>query len=680
MDSSLKRYQEGAGLGGVNSGPSRMAQRGNLVGRVAADQATYLETAFPVREISLLAEAERRSNDKVYGAHRWWARRPPALMRAVILASTLRADCSDADFWAAYAEETSSLDGFVVKDPFAGGGTTLVEALRLGAAAFGSDIDPLAVEITRHELHPAPAADVTAAGYALLEHLNQKVGHLYPKGPQGTPLHYFWLHQVTCPNCGHRGPLYKSLVLARDAGKAGAVVRDQALTAFSPEDLSIHYLAKPDAKVISQAGRRLRLDAGTYRHGKYRCPSCESRWTHAELQTGVAPRQLIAVEDTTDAHRRLRAPNAADLAAVATAAEVVDRGEGLQLPNANLKEDRRDRRPLSFGIRTAQELHTDRQLAVFGFAMQWVADSELRAPIRRALVLALSSALTTNNRLCSYAVDYGRLSPLFSVRGYAIPALPVELNPLHPDSGRGTLQHCIDRVADSAAATVRRHIWSMQDAAPLAKRITFDTSAVAWSVVCRSADTKVPPMAEPLADLCLFDPPYFDNISYRELSEMHRAWLSLAIPPSEPLMPYGSDPALSFGKRFGQCLLVAQDGLKSRRPLAFTYHSSNPEAWKAIGVALDHSRLSVTALWPIRSDGHMGHHSHPGNCEWDLVLVCRRSTETLPLELNVDVADWIAKAAPLAVGPADRKNMALAIEAVGPRYARIREDNGRRLD
>ena len=38
---------------------------------------TLLETALPVRELSLLAKADRRSIDPVYATHRWWARRPP---------------------------------------------------------------------------------------------------------------------------------------------------------------------------------------------------------------------------------------------------------------------------------------------------------------------------------------------------------------------------------------------------------------------------------------------------------------------------------------------------------------------------------------------------------------------------------------------------------------------------
>jgi hypothetical protein len=38
---------------------------------------TLLEQALPIRELSRVIDADRRAVDPVYGAHRWWARRPP---------------------------------------------------------------------------------------------------------------------------------------------------------------------------------------------------------------------------------------------------------------------------------------------------------------------------------------------------------------------------------------------------------------------------------------------------------------------------------------------------------------------------------------------------------------------------------------------------------------------------
>jgi len=643
--------------------PGKLARPGEL---------TLLERDFPITQLSLLAEADRRATDPVYAAHRWWARRPPALLRGLILAAALSAETTSEQFWASFGNARPVLEGLRVLDPFAGGGSTLVEAARLGAEVSGCDVDPLAVEIIRHELNPASADDVCRAGLDLLAHLRTQVGNLYPPGPKNSvPLHYFWLHEVTCPRCGHAGPLYRNLILARDPGKVGAVVRDDAITVFCPEDFSLHRLDKADRQEFRHNGRRWKLNKGTFVAGRYTCPSCMTRSSHHELQTGTAPRRLIAIEDASPGARRmLRAPTHADGAAVRSAAVRMTTGaETIVSPTLELTLDRHDQRPLSFGITTAAQLFTDRQLLVLGTAMQWVRQTQLDPAVRRAMTLAVSNALATNNKLCSYATDYGRLSALFSVRGYPLPALPVELNPLHPDGGRGTLRQCIERVARSASDTVRRYVWDPIVQAPAATGFCFTPGADGAHVVCSPADS--PPNADNHADLCLFDPPYFDYIAYSELSEFYRAWLPMSTLAGNPLLPRGADPAEQFGLDLAAALRANLRQLRPGRPIAFTYHSANPDAWRAIAVALDDAKLAVTALWPIRSDGHMGHHSHPGNCEWDLVVCCRPITETTPATFTATIEGWQALTTPLDIGDADRASMALAIAITAPRFATL---------
>lgn len=114
--------------------------------------------------------------------------------------------------------------------------------------------------------------------------------------------------------------------------------------------------------------------------------------------------------------------------------------------------------------------------------------------------------------------------------------------------------------------------------------------------------------------------------------------------------------------------------VRAGRPIAFTYHSTNPDAWDAIGEAIDAADLRVTALWPVRSDGHMGHHSHDGNSEWDLVIVCRRCGETEPHEPQFTVEQWIEDVKPLSVSGADRNNMNLAYAMAASRFARLRRN------
>ncbi len=599
-------------------------------------------------------------------------------MRAILLAAALPATDASS-FWSKYASGDSHLAGLTVHDPFMGGGTTLVEAARMGAAVAGSDIDPISTQIVQHALRGGDGPALAAAGDSLMEFLRQHFGGLYPQ-VGGDALHYFWLHVVTCPQCSEAAPLYRSLVLARDSAKVGAVVRDDGLTALDPTTMTLVHFKNPGRKELRRGRRRIRLEEGNYRAGRFRCESCGRASTHAELQTGAQPRQLVAVERTPlGARRKLTDPDVSDFAAVQTAQEMLDEPPvPLDLPHGEFPLDRKDGRPRTYGITSVRELFTARQLLVLGAASAWIRLHEgIGDETRIGLRTAVSNALTTNNILCSYATDYGRLSALFSVRGYSLPWLPVELNPLHRSGGRGTLSQCIDRVVRSYSTKVRRYYWSTADEAARSQVFDLPTTGSEVEVVCAAAADFLPTAS---VDLVAFDPPYYDFIEYDELAELYRAWQPGVGMAGTPLQSAARDAEGSFGTGLAESLAPALRARRGEYPIAFTYHSANPEAWGAIGVALDEAKLRVTALWPVRSDGHMGHHSNPGNCEWDVVVVARPLDETLPRDDSAPI-DLLALCGDFEVRAADEENLRLAAAMAHSRMGTVRHQeevtNGR---
>lgn len=573
-----------------------------------------------------------------------------------------------------FESEQASLLDLRVHDLFIGGGTTLVEAARLGAAPSGTDVDPLAVEIVKHELAPPDFAVLSAAVKELLLDLEKDVASLFRKRTKSwTPLHYFWVRQVACPKCGVISTLHRNLIIARNSKKSGAVIRDAELVVFCPDCLRVHLLDSVDRRQLRCCGRRDLLK-GNFAAQKFTCEHCGTQSTHRQLSTGTAPARLLAIEETAEGkYRRIRQATKADRDLTTAAnAYLHNNADRLKLPETEFEKNRRDSRPLSFGISKHSQLFTARQLAVFGRAFKWIDQSDYSGSILRALSLAVSNALTTNNALCGYAVDYGRLAPLFSVRSYSLPAVAVELNPFHPSAGRGTLKRSFEKILRSASVSPRRYVWSSEGKRPIAKVINFPQRSVpTGGVTCASAAELPLPANRAEIDLCLFDPPYFDYIAYSELSEFYRSWLDQSNLGGVPLLPSPDDPVRSFSSILAQCLTSALVRLKPGKPLAFTFHSNSRSAWDAIGIALDDAGLLVTALWPLKNDSHMGHHSNAGNCEWDVTVVCRRRSDCLLSRFNLGVSDWVKLVKPLTIRKADRFSMALAIEMTRSRFGLV---------
>ena len=637
----------------------------------SSGKATLLERDLPFVELSLIAQADRRRRDPAYSCHSWFARRPPGAMRGLLLAAALPDDTTRDDYWASFASAEPALSGLRAHDPFAGGGTILVEAARLGAVPSGTDVDPLAVQIVEHELDPPDAAELERTAARLTKFVQAKTAHLYASTrEEWTPLHFFYVHEVNCPACFECNLLYRDLVIARDLGKHGAVVRETAVHAFCPLCFRIHELADPRLETLTCCSRTLPLYEGPFSAQSFKCPACGTASMHADLKTAACPRRLIAVEETHERERRrIREPNDRDRALLADADQYVSSNrQFLALPTDRFERERMDTRPISLGITEPIQLFTDRQLAVFGRGFRWLEKAEMSLGVRRALTLGLSNALATNNKFCGYARDYGRIAPLFSVRGYSLPALSVELNPFHPKAGRGTLPRIFKRLVRSCEhSEVQRYIWSTKTQQLSSQTMQFTPFRARNGVRCESAALRGDKDRRSV-DLCVFDPPYFDYIAYSELSEFNRAWLDSRRLGGTPLLPDTADPVGSFATSFTDCLRAIKWRLRPGRPLAFTYHAATSDAWNAIGQALDASHLLVTALWPLRNDVHMGHHTAAGNCEWDLVVVCRRASECRKTASRVSVERWRSAIGLLPLSDADLSGMKYAVEMTKNRF------------
>ena len=129
---------------------------------------------------------------------------------------------------AALDAQLATLPRPLVVDPFCGGGSIPLEALRVGADAFASDLNPVPVLLNKVVLEYIPkygkrlAEEVRKWGAWIKQEAEKELAEFYPKDPDGaTPIAYLWARTIRCegPACGAEVPLIRSLWLAKKANR-----------------------------------------------------------------------------------------------------------------------------------------------------------------------------------------------------------------------------------------------------------------------------------------------------------------------------------------------------------------------------------------------------------------------------------------------------------------------------
>jgi adenine-specific DNA methylase len=172
----------------------------------------------------------------------------------------------------------------LVVDPFAGGGSIPLEALRVGADAFASDLNPVAVLLNKVVLEYIPrygqrlADEVRKWGEWIKKEAENELAKFYPEGPNGaTPIAYLWARTIQCegPGCGAEIPLIRSLWLARRANRFVAL---QVVANSKAKRVSFRIIEKGRAGWIDAADPSTRIENptfdGTVKRGSATCPCC----------------------------------------------------------------------------------------------------------------------------------------------------------------------------------------------------------------------------------------------------------------------------------------------------------------------------------------------------------------------------------------------------------------------
>ena len=194
-----------------------------------------IEVGFPIVEINRLAQPERNSFKPIYQMHKWFARRASCVFRAILLGALKPAWKPDGtpvdlmeEFYRNHGDDPETA-GKVVLDPFMGGGTTVVEALRLGCRVIGIDLNPVAWFIVKTEVEPVDPEALQDAferlaarpvawngGAPLRESLLGLYRTKVAPDVEADVIYTFWVKHAICtdPTCKREVPLFKDWLVA----------------------------------------------------------------------------------------------------------------------------------------------------------------------------------------------------------------------------------------------------------------------------------------------------------------------------------------------------------------------------------------------------------------------------------------------------------------------------------
>lgn len=627
-----------------------------------------IEVALPLDEINAACKADKeRGVGTLRNIHKWFAPMPLPAWRALLFAALVddpeddnqrvylldvikrlvanRADLpdtADLDEAKAIVARTFPQGAPPVFDPFCGGGSTLVEAQRLGLETFGSDLNPVPTLISRtltqllpgaygrQPLHKEEHASASGRGkaqdalmsaqrtYDAYEGIVRDVRYYaeqvmlatwdrvrqhYPMTAGGRTVAWLWARTATCPNptCGIETVLTTSWWLSKKKGELAWIEPSMEEGSLALKVVSNQRSGGPPEATKSSRG------------ATFRCLGCGNPVKATDLdeqvRSGGLGLRMTAVVVEADNHRYYREPTPEEVAA----AHSVDLS-AVEAPDSVPASDGGTRN--RFGLTTQADLYLPRQMLTLTTMSDLIrstrsrviedgGDEEWADLITTLLGLALGGlAITgsTQTRWRDRATGPSKAEPAF---------------------GRNDLPMTWDFAETFFMGG------AVGDWLNIVRRVTAATKYSAngrGSVVRADARTSSPPRP----GLVATDPPYFDAIAYADLSDYFYVWHRRALRDVHPDLyqtmatPKSGEltalPTQHENKReaartyfidgFTETFENLKKSVHPDLPMLVVYASKEQKGgrdeetrWSSILTAMMRADLEIVGTWPIHGTG-----------------------------------------------------------------------------
>ena len=615
------------------------------------NRARLIETdAFPFEFLSEIGEREswrKEIHRPIYHVHKWWAKRLGSVFRGILLGSVLQNEDLREAFY-----KRQNFSGISVFDPFMGSGTTVGEAHKLGFAALGRDINPVAVQAVQAALGAMDRMRLQNAFAHLSATVGEKLRAMYRcRDANGRPcdvLYYFWVIQAPCPECEGTVDLFSSYVFAQNAYPSRRPEVQIVCASCGNVFKGLHGSA--DATWPS-CKHRFDPNKGPARGARALCPSCHHSFEILDAVRGKRPSfhlyaKLVLTED---GRKQYLAADEADTSSYADCCRQLEDDVGTErivLPSLALTSGYNTRQAMSYGFVTWRDFFNARQLLALGHlhrAITEISDESTRA----ALLTLFSGVLEFNNVFASYKGEgTGAVRHMFAHHILKPERVPIEANvwgtPKSSGSFSGLFKGRLLRAFEYRFAPKEVNGKSGKG---IVCSPPFSGELTEWpgrklptgrAIALSCGDSSRSGLPDRSIDLIVTDPPFFDNVHYSELADFFYAWQQLTTIDRCATTRHAAEvqdtDAEAFGRKLGNVLTECARVLKDEGLLVFTYHHSREEGWTALADAIGSAGFMVVNAHPVRSEMSVAtpksQAKHP--IQLDMIIVCRKAKESEP--------------------------------------------------
>lgn len=579
----------------------------------------------------------------------------------------------------------------LVVDPFAGGGSIPLEALRIGTDAFASDLNPIPVLINKVQLEFIPkygrklADEIRTWGLWIKEESEKEVGQFYlgiddpkedyykprivpniRKGVQNwkfvkiakeLPIAYLWARTIKCegPGCGSEVPLIRSTYLAKRAGKS----------------IGLKVIPNPKEKRIDFQiieGINPNEVVGTVQRGNAICKCCGYVTPVANVR-----KQLISKDGGADSSRLLCVVTNLSCERRSNNKTVVfdEVGSFYRLPtnsdfklvdesNARLNEKIKinpeivpnEVLPLMsgvfnvplYGINQWKKLFTKRQLLSLVTLVEktkLLKSANQNEVIRTLMSFAIDRQVDYNSSICTW-VQAGEFIGHTLAQGQSLPIKTDFAEVVPFNSCSGNYEGAFNWIASVVENLSKQNLDSP------------------GSVVQCSASEHV--LADDSSDVSFTDPPYYNAVPYSDLSDFFYVWLKRSLSDIEPMLlgspnspkekeicemagwdpvRYSHKDSKWYEKEMGLAMSELRRITKPTGLSVVVFAHKSTSGWEAQLQAMLNAGWIFTASWPIDTEMATRLRAHGSAALASSVhLVCRPRENADGSLIQNQIGDW----------------------------------------